>query len=196
MRAKIRPIASPLVMVAPARGAHSRRMPGLLVIDSSRTIRMANAASIDMLRPILGPDFVFAGGCGLPTTLHDLVEDVEARLQTRGDAVSVMLPSCDICVRAGWLEGSDSQHLMLVIERASRQDVVRSALASYALTPRETEVATLVLRGYSNRRTADQLMLTEYTVEDHLKRIFAKVGVRTRTALASKILGAREEATG
>ncbi|HLW38250.1 MAG TPA: helix-turn-helix transcriptional regulator, partial [Candidatus Eremiobacteraceae bacterium] len=62
--------------------------------------------------------------------------------------------------------------------------------------PRETEVATLVLRGYSNRRVADNLVLTEYTVEDHLKRIFAKVGIRTRTELASKILGVREEAAG
>lgn len=195
MKAKIRTFATPLV-VAPVKGVHSRRMPGLLVINSARKILMANGASIDMLRPILGPEFIFVGGCGLPTTLDNLVDDIEARLHTREESVSVMLPACDICVRACWLESSEHQHLMLIVERASRQDIVRTALASYALTPRETEVATLVLRGYSNRRVADNLVLTEYTVEDHLKRIFAKVGVRTRTALASKILGVREEATG
>jgi DNA-binding NarL/FixJ family response regulator len=85
---------------------------------------------------------------------------------------------------------------MLLIERASREDVVRSALAAYPLTPRETEVAALVLRGYSNRRIADSLVLAEYTVEDHLKRIFTKLAVRSRSSLSSKILGIREEATG
>lgn len=188
-------MATPLV-VAPLKGVHSRRMPGLLVISAERQILMANTASIDLLRPVLGPEFIFTPHCGLPTTLQDLVEDIESRLHTREESVSVMLPSCDICVRACWLEGREQQHLMLVIERASRQDVVRTALASYALTPREAEVATLVLRGYSNRRIADNLVLTEYTVEDHLKRIFVKVGVRTRTSLASRILGVREEATG
>lgn len=195
MKMRTRDVTTPLV-VAPLKGVHSRRMPGLLVVNAQRRIIMANYASIDLLRPILGPEFTFVAGCGLPTTLENLVEDIESRLQTLNESVSVMLPSCDICVRAGWVESAERQQLMLIIERASRQDVVRSALASYSLTPRETEVATLVLRGYSNRRVADHLVLTEYTVEDHLKRIFAKVGVRTRTTLALKILGVREEATG
>lgn len=195
MKAKVRIIPRALV-VAPVKGVHSRRMPGVLIIDGARQIVMANTASIDLLRPLLGPDFVFTPSCGLPTTLQDLVEDIEARLHTREESVFVMLASRDLCVRACWVESPDHQHLMLIIERASRQDMVRSMLASYGLTPRETEVATLVLRGYSNRRVADSLVLTEYTVEDHLKRIFAKVGIRTRTALASKILGVREEAAG
>ncbi|MBV8909714.1 MAG: helix-turn-helix transcriptional regulator [Gammaproteobacteria bacterium] len=182
--------------MAPLPGAHSRRMPGLFVISAARKILMANAAAVEMLRPVLGTDFVFAPNCGLPTALEDLVDEIEQRLQTRQEFCSIMLPSCDLCVRACWLEARDHWQLMLVVERASRQDMVRTALASFSLTPRETEVATLVLRGYSNRRIADNLVLAEYTVEDHLKRIFAKVGVRTRTSLASKILGAREEATG
>ena len=192
---KARATTTPLV-VAPLKGVHSRRMPGLLIVSSARKILMANSASIDMLRPILGAEFYFTPNCGLPTTLENLVDEIETRLQTRDESCSVMLPSCDICVRASWIESHAQQHVMMVIERASRQDIVRSALASYTLTPREAEVATLVLRGYSNRRIATNLVLTEYTVEDHLKRIFGKVGVRTRTALASKILGVREEATG
>ncbi len=191
----MRALPAPFVLPAP-KGAHNRRMPGLLVVNAARKILLANMHGIEMLRPILGSEFLFTPSCGLPTALQDLVDELEERLAMREEFCTVLLPSCDLCVRAGWLEGDDPRHLMLVIEHASRQDVVRSALASYALTPRETEVATLVLRGHSNRRIADHLVLTEYTVEDHLKRIFAKVGVRTRTALASKILGAREEAIG
>lgn len=195
VKAKVRTIASPLI-VAPVKGAHSRKMPGVLIIDSFRRIRMANDASIKMLRPIVGNGIGFSSGSELPIALQGLINDVETRLAVRPDACSVMLPSCDICVHACMLNSDNDLHLLLIIERASREDVVRSALASYPLTPREAEVATLVLRGYSNRRIADSLVLAEYTVEDHLKRIFAKVGVSSRSALSSKILGIREEATG
>ena len=78
---------------------------------------------------------------------------------------------------------------LLVFERVERKDAVQHNLERYALSPRECEVVMLVHYGYSNRRIADQLFLTEYTVEDHFKRIFAKLGVRSRTALAAKILG-------
>jgi len=81
---------------------------------------------------------------------------------------------------------------MLIFERIARRDAVQSNLQRYALTPRECDVVLLVLYGYSNRRIADQLFLAEYTVEDHLKRVFAKMAVRTRTALAAKILGWRD----
>lgn len=171
-------------------------MPGVLVVDISRRIRMANESSISMLRPIVGSDIRFTSGSELPTVLAALIDDIESRLALGSGSCSLMLPSCDICVRACVISSDSEAHLMLLIERASRQDVVRSALASYPLTPRETEVAELVLRGYSNRRIADSLVLAEYTVEDHLKRIFAKVGVRSRSSLSSKILGIREEATG
>jgi DNA-binding CsgD family transcriptional regulator len=196
MKAKLRSyIASPL-MVSPAKGVHSRQMPGVLVVDISRRIRMANDASIAMLRPMVGSDARLTSGSELPAELQALIDEIEARLGLGPDSCSIMLPTCDICVRACVISGDREAHLMLLIERASRQDVVRSALASYPLTPREGEVAALVLRGYSNRRIADSLVLTEYTVEDHLKRIFVKVGVRSRSSLSSKILGIREEATG
>jgi len=195
MKAKLRTFAAPFI-VSPAKGVHSRKMPGVLVVDISRRIRMANDASISMLGPIVGSSARFTSGHELPTALQALIDDIESRLATGSDSCSLMLPSYDICVRACVISGDSEACLMLLIERASRQDVVRSALASYPLTPREGEVAALVLRGYSNRRIADSLVLTEYTVEDHLKRIFAKVGVRSRSALSSKILGIREEATG
>ena len=194
MKARLRGFLDPLT-VAPAKGVHSRKMPGVLVVDVSRRIRMANEASVKLLRPIVG-DAQFAAGNELPEMLRSLIDDIEARLSPEAESCSLMLPSFDMCVRACIISGSGEACLMLLIESASRQDVVRSALARYPLSPREAEVAALVLRGHSNRRIADSLVLTEYTVEDHLKRIFAKVGVRSRSSLASKILGIREEPTG
>lgn len=56
-----------------------------------------------------------------------------------------------------------------------------------ALTPVEQKVAALVAAGKTNREVAAALYLSERTVASHLTRIFAKVGVRSRTELASKV---------
>lgn len=58
-----------------------------------------------------------------------------------------------------------------------------------ALTTREREVATLVARGSSNADIAQALAMSQATVKTHLTKIYAKVGVRTRTQLAV-VLGA------
>ncbi|MDW6057286.1 response regulator transcription factor [Streptomyces sp. FXJ1.4098] len=50
------------------------------------------------------------------------------------------------------------------------------------LTRRETEVLTLVAEGLSNQAIGHHLHLTEGTVKSHLARIYAKLGVDSRTA--------------
>ncbi|GHJ24381.1 response regulator [Streptomyces albus] len=51
-----------------------------------------------------------------------------------------------------------------------------------SLTQRETEVLSLVAEGLSNQGIGRRLHLTEGTVKSHLARIFAKLGVESRTA--------------
>lgn len=53
------------------------------------------------------------------------------------------------------------------------------------LSMRERQVAQLVAAGRTNRQIATQLHITENTVETHLKRIFAKLGVSSRAAVAT-----------
>ena len=52
------------------------------------------------------------------------------------------------------------------------------------LTAAERRVAALVAAGRTNREVADQLFLGERTVAGHLTRVYAKLGVRSRTELA------------
>jgi DNA-binding CsgD family transcriptional regulator len=54
-----------------------------------------------------------------------------------------------------------------------------------ALSAREREVAALVASGKRNREVAAALFLSEKTVESHLARIYDKLGVRSRAALAT-----------
>ncbi|MFC4560633.1 ATP-binding protein [Nocardiopsis mangrovi] len=55
------------------------------------------------------------------------------------------------------------------------------------LTPREAEIAALAARGRTNREIADTLVISEHTVETHLSRVYAKLGVSSRTALAAHL---------
>jgi DNA-binding CsgD family transcriptional regulator len=56
-----------------------------------------------------------------------------------------------------------------------------------ALTVREREIAGLAVTGLSNKEIADRLYLSRRTVESHLNRIFAKLDVRSRTAMAHRL---------
>lgn len=51
------------------------------------------------------------------------------------------------------------------------------------LTERELEIATLVALGRPNKQIADRLRISEWTVSTHLRRIFVKLGVRSRAAM-------------
>jgi len=57
----------------------------------------------------------------------------------------------------------------------------------HALTPAERSVAVLAADGHTNRQIAEQLFLSEKTVETHLSRSYRKVGVRSRTQLAAQM---------
>jgi DNA-binding CsgD family transcriptional regulator len=52
------------------------------------------------------------------------------------------------------------------------------------LTESEFAVASLVARGATNREVADRLYLSPYTVNSHLRHVFAKLGIRSRVELA------------
>jgi len=60
-----------------------------------------------------------------------------------------------------------------------------AASAANPLSPRESEVASLIALAMSNRQIADQLVLSERTVETHVRSILAKLGYSTRTEIAT-----------
>jgi DNA-binding CsgD family transcriptional regulator len=76
----------------------------------------------------------------------------------------------------------------VVIEPASSASVAPLVLTTWALSPREQDIAMLVLRGASTRDIAATLCLSPYTVKDHLKSIFDKSGVRSRRDLVARVL--------
>jgi DNA-binding NarL/FixJ family response regulator len=83
--------------------------------------------------------------------------------------------------RAAECEGF-AHHLIVNCDGA-RSPAMRMDLGLTTLTGREREVATLAARGLANREIAEQLYLSLRTVENHLQRIYDKLGVSGREQL-------------
>lgn len=77
------------------------------------------------------------------------------------------------------------------VERCERElkaggvNPMRGPQGSVELTPQEEAVSNLVARGMSNREVAAELYVSTKTVQYHLTRVYAKLGVRSRSELAA-----------
>lgn len=80
------------------------------------------------------------------------------------------------------------------VERLRERDGKRLTRTESVLTKREWEIGSLVAEGKSNRAIAQQLVLSEKTVENHIASIFNKLNLRSRTEIAAHV--ARETAAG
>src|SRR5262249_13247098 len=65
----------------------------------------------------------------------------------------------------------------------------RDRSTSDQLTPQELQIARFVAEGLSNKEVAAQLFLSPRTIDAHLRSVFAKLGIRSRTQLARLSLG-------
>jgi len=139
----------------------------------------------------------------LPTE-HDRVPvpasawNVAAQLLAVEAGVDDHLPSARVHLRGGeWctfgaarLQGHPgSGSIAVSIERtpvAARVDLFGRAIG---LTDREAQLLGELVRGGDTRALADRLHVSPHTVQDHLKSMFAKSGVRTRPALVARATG-------
>ena len=60
------------------------------------------------------------------------------------------------------------------------------AVRTAGLSARESQIMMLIAEGHSNGQIAAQLVLAEKTVKNHVNRIYAKLGVGSRSAAISQ----------
>ncbi len=73
---------------------------------------------------------------------------------------------------------------LIIMQEVSDESVIQAMALSFKLTPKEAEVLYWVIKGKINRDIGDILGSSPMTVKKHLERVFAKLGVETRTAAA------------
>jgi DNA-binding CsgD family transcriptional regulator len=90
-------------------------------------------------------------------------------------------------VRASALGDEPDAEVAVMVEPARPDELAPLVADACRLTAREREVIRLVARGLPTNAIAARLYLSSWTVQDHLKAIFEKVGVGTRGELVARL---------
>jgi DNA-binding CsgD family transcriptional regulator len=91
--------------------------------------------------------------------------------------------------RIGQTAPTDEQDIAVTIESTSPAERLALFVRSCGLSAREAELLTHLVTGSDTRRIAQRMFLSEHTVQDHLKSIFAKTGARNRRSLLARAVG-------
>ena len=106
----------------------------------------------------------------------------DAERQIEPPRLSAELGARRLSIRLHQQTGDDDW--LIVMREVSDAAIIESMSLAFKLTAREAEVLYWVVKGKINRDIADIVGASPATVKKHLERIFAKLGVETRTAAA------------
>ena len=159
---------------------------GLVLLDHENSIETANPAARIWLDE-LDTDR------RLPVAIQAVA--IQARRVAAGDPngdstarARVQTPSGQwLLVRGSMLGDNGDARAAVILEPARTPELAPLIADAYGLTERERRVTQLVAQGRPTRDIASELHLSSYTVQDHLKSIFEKVGVASRGELVAEL---------
>jgi DNA-binding CsgD family transcriptional regulator len=134
-----------------------------------------------------------SGAAMLPPAVYE----IGARVLTPPELAHRLPPSVRVRTRSGrWcviegarLEGYESPRVAITIRAATGDEVFDLLCKTHGLTERERQLVSVARRGLATTQVARALGISPYTVQDHLKAIFEKTGVRSRRELLSHLAG-------
>lgn len=163
---------------------------GVIILDASGSVTSINDAAEDWLARL--PDTDWPPSCPLPLALlaaAATASQAGTASQHRAPAVRLRTTRGDwLSVHASPLHGSGGQSTVLILETPAPGELTSLILATHGVTGAQARVVALVLRGYSTKQIVSELAISQYTVQEHLRAVFDKLGVRSRQELAATLM--------
>jgi DNA-binding CsgD family transcriptional regulator len=177
-------------LIAHPAGGPAGRGPGIAIVDPESRLVSATPEAVEWFDELESvrrlPDPAL--GVGVPSEVLIAAQVARAargaastRARTRTGSWLLIHASC---LRNGDGAAGDTA---LVIEPAKASEVAPLIVEAYELTPREVDVTRALARGLTTGEIAAELHLSRYTVQDHLKSVYEKVGVSSRGELVAKM---------
>ncbi len=162
--------------------------PGLLVLTADWRVESSTPGTEQWLAEL--PDF---DGTRLPTAVLTVAGQA-LRSAEQGDRPGEVAMARVLSRSGQWvvlhgaalLSGAD-RRVAVIVEPAHPARITSLLMAAYELTERERDVTQMVLQGASTSDIATEMLISPHTVQQHLKSIFDKTGVRSRRDLIGKV---------
>jgi DNA-binding CsgD family transcriptional regulator len=179
------------LLVGEAADPEGPEAPGLVVLREDWTVESLTPGVAPWLDELPGGDWTVRGklppavlavaGRALRTAEHvDAPGEVAlARVLTRSGRWMVL--------HGAALVANGTRRCAVIVEPTQPARIASLLMAAYGLTEREQEVTRLVLQGNSTGEIAERLVVSAHTVQQHLKRVFDKTGVRSRRELIGQV---------
>jgi DNA-binding CsgD family transcriptional regulator len=181
---------------ASASGGGAPPLPaGVLVLDADLDVRASTAGARAWLAQLVPPNLPFAQ-LAASGVVFNVASRVLARPTPAGTgARRTQLPArarvrsitgAWAVVEADALDPLD-RTVAVTIRPAAASEILDLRFLALDLTARERELVSLLLDGSDTRTISERLFLSPHTVQDHLKSIFEKTGVRNRKELVATL---------
>ncbi len=177
----------------PAASADDRSGPVVLVLSPELEVRAQTPETEKYLRVLVPPDTdrppIPAGAYNVAAQLLAVESGVDdhppsARVHLSGGVWLIFRAA-----RIGDAVAADERDIAVTIEFASPAERLDLYVRACGLSSREAELLGHLATGADTRHIAEMMFLSEHTVQDHLKSIFAKAGVRSRRTLLTRAVG-------
>lgn len=168
--------------------------PAILVLTPQLQVRLDTAAARETLHRLNPPDDPTVAITAIPAAAYH----VAAALLATESGVPVGPPWSRVHLGAGrWITlraartsvGGPRGDIAVSIEDSTPAERLEVFGLAYGLSPRERHILSGLATGADTRQLAQRLVLSEHTVNDHVKAILAKTGSPTRTALLARAAG-------